>query len=213
MLLRNGHERALWSGIGALLAALWFALLNGWKPLGIILLAAAVHECGHWLTLRLLDEPVTSFRITLFGMEMRTRNSRLSYPEEIAAVLAGPGANLLCGALLACLPGTERLRGEIAGANFVLAAFNLLPVRPLDGGHILELLLEWLAAPGCGEQIIGRIEILFGLAAGGLLFWTVFQTKGNLWLLPPAVFLLSPLAKLLPRRGKSKNLLASCKIL
>lgn len=213
MSLRRRHRAAIWNGAGALLAALWFALLNGWEPLGIILSAAAVHECGHWLTLRLLHVPVTSVQVTLFGMEMRTRNSRLSYPGEIAAVLAGPAVNLLCGIILISLPGTGGVRGEIAGANFVLAVFNLLPIRPLDGGHFLELLLTWSVSPDCGERVMGQIEFLFGLAAGGLLIWIVFQTRGNLWLLPAAVFLLAPAARMLARRRKSKNVLASCKIL
>jgi Zn-dependent protease len=213
MLLRSGREQALWSGMGAVLAALWFVLLNGWRPLEIILLSAAVHEGGHWLALRLLHTPVTFFRITMFGMEMRTQNNRLSYPEEIAAVLAGPAANLLCGALLGCLHGTYRIPGEIAGANFVLGGFNLLPVRPLDGGHILELLVAWTVSPDCGERAAGQAEILFGLSCTILLLWIVFRTRGNLWLLPPATFLACPATRMLFGKRKNKNLLASCKIL
>ena len=50
--------------------------------------------------------------------------------KELAAVLAGPAVNLLCGLLLA--------RGHAwvaAGAHLSLCLFNLLPVRPLDGGR------------------------------------------------------------------------------
>lgn len=209
MLLRNGRERVLWSGIGALLSALWFALLNGWRPLAIILSAAAAHECGHWLTLRLLHVPVTSFRVTLFGMEMKTLNNRMSYPCEIAAVLAGPTVNLALGAVLLCLPYAGDILEKLAGANFALAVFNLLPVRPLDGGRFLELLLSWIFSPDCGEHIIRQIELLFGLAAAVLLLWTIFQTRGNLWLLPPVVFLLHPAVCALPWTGNNKNLLAS----
>lgn len=198
MSLQSGYKQFLWSGIGALLSALWFVLLNGWRPLWIIFTAAAAHECGHWLTLRLLHMPVTSFSITLFGMEMKTQGSRMSYPGEIAAVLAGPAVNLLGGILLLCLPWGG-ICEKLAGANFALAMFNLLPIRPLDGGHFLELLITWISSPNYAEQIMGQVELLLGLVAASLLLWTVFQTRGNLWLLPPVVFLLHPAARTLKR--------------
>lgn len=73
----------------------------------------------------------------------------LSYGKELAAVLAGPLANLLWGLLLAWLGGPWLVP---AGANLVLCAFNLLPVRPLDGGRALELLVSWAAGPAAGER-------------------------------------------------------------
>ena len=52
----------------------------------------------------------------------------MSYGRELAAVLAGPLANLLAAVLLGWLGYPVS-----AGANAVLGAFNLLPVSPLDG--------------------------------------------------------------------------------
>ncbi len=179
------HERAVWNGAGAILAALWFALLNGWKPLILIFSAAAVHECGHLLLLRLFHAPVTAFRITLFGAEMRTVNSSLSYPAEIAAVLAGPGANLLFGAAALHLPGICPFPAA-AGAHFALALFNLLPVYPLDGGRLLELLLSWSISPDCGVRAAKIAGAVSGTGAAAFLLWTVARTGGNLWLLPAA---------------------------
>lgn len=53
----------------------------------------------------------------------------MGYGQELASALAGPLANLLAAAILGRMGCTTA-----AGANGVLCAFNLLPVRPLDGG-------------------------------------------------------------------------------
>lgn len=81
---------------GFWLLAAWFTLVNGWQLLAVILSAAALHELGHLLVLRLLGARVRELRVSVFGAELMTSAARLSYPGEIAAVLAGPAVNLLC---------------------------------------------------------------------------------------------------------------------
>ena len=85
---------------GFWLLAAWFTLVNGWRLLAVILSAALLHELGHLLVLGLLGGRVTGLRVSVFGAELTTDAARLSYPGEIAAVLAGPAVNLLCGLAL-----------------------------------------------------------------------------------------------------------------
>ena len=68
----------------------------------------------------------------------------------LAAVLAGPAANLLAALVLTALGG-ERWPAAV-GANLVLCVFNLLPIRPLDGGRALWLLASWDWGPAAGER-------------------------------------------------------------
>jgi Zn-dependent protease len=171
----------LWNALGLALAASWFALLNGWLPLLLLLAAAAIHEGGHWLALRLCGVPVTSFQLQPFGAVMTTWNCRLSYPQELLAVLAGPAANLLCGALLT-ISGDDFL--PAAGAHLVLALFNLLPVGSLDGGHALTLVLTLALGPDRGEHIAGVVGLAFGLTAAAGLAILMICSRGNLWLAP-----------------------------
>ena len=51
---------------GFCLVILWFAAVNGWKVLALVLAAAAIHETGHYLALRLLGGRVKMLRLTLF---------------------------------------------------------------------------------------------------------------------------------------------------
>ena len=151
--------------------------------------AAAVHELGHCGVLYLLRIPVTRLRIGLLGAELTADRRGLSYPGELAAVLAGPGANLLWAAFLTATGGT---RWAVAtGANVVLCAFNLLPVRPLDGGRALYLLTAWALGPEAGERVTRWIGWIAALALSAVLVWVMVRTGGSLWLLPPMVGLLA----------------------
>lgn len=167
---------------GFILLAGWFALANGWRPLATVLSAAAFHELGHWLVLRALGAKVTGFRLSALGAVLETDSRLLSYGGELAAVLAGPAANLLAAAALTVL-GHGRWDAAV-GANLILCLFNLLPVRPLDGGRALYLLAAWAGGPSAGET---AVRWLGGLAAAVLaagLGCVMWKSGGSLWLTP-----------------------------
>lgn len=174
---------------GFVLVILWFAAVNGWRTLALVLAAAAVHEGGHWLALRLLGGRVTQLRLTLFGAELETDNHHVSYGGEIVAALAGPAANLLWAWLLIGLKGEAQ--AELIGVNITLGLFNLLPVRPLDGGRALWQLTVWMFGPSVGEKVCRGFATVFGTALAALLGFVMWRSGGSLWLLPPMAGLLT----------------------
>lgn len=167
---------------GFVLLAAWFVLANGWEPLGTVLCAAAVHELGHWIVLRRLGAAVTGFRLSALGAVLETDSSRLSYGGELAAVLAGPAANLLAALALRAL---DAGRWPAAmGANLLLCAFNLLPILPLDGGRALYLLASWLGGPAAGAEAVRRLGAVTAAVLAAGLGYVMWRTRGSLWLLP-----------------------------
>ena len=165
---------------GFVLLASWFALVNGWRPLDAVLGAAAFHELGHWALLRARGVRIRGFRLGVLGAVLETDSQRLSYAGELASVLAGPAANLLAALVLTALGRWP----AAAGAHLLLCAFNLLLIRPLDGGRALLLLVSWLAGPAAGETAArwAGAVLAAALAAGlGLVMW---RSGGSLWLLP-----------------------------
>ena len=167
---------------GFILLASWFVLVNGWEPLATVLGAAGVHELGHWLVLQGLGAPVTGFRLSTLGAVLETDSGRLSYGEELSAILAGPAGNLLAAPVLTFL-GKGRWPAAV-GANLVLCVFNLLPIRPLDGGRALYLLVSWLAGPAAGETAAFLAGSAAAAALAAALGYVMWRTGGSLWLLP-----------------------------
>ncbi|WP_295587275.1 peptidase M50 [uncultured Oscillibacter sp.] len=161
----------------------WFLLGNGWAPLAAVLSAAGLHEAGHYLVLRLLGAQVRSVHVGVLGMKMEVVPGRLSYGGELAAVLAGPAVNLLCGTVLAA--AGERWLAA-AGAHLALAMFNLLPIRPLDGGRALTIGAVWLAGPERGERAARWVSCCCAAVLAAVLAALMWVSGGSLWLLPPA---------------------------
>ena len=176
---------------GFCLLVIWFAMANGAGTLWMLLAAAVTHEMGHWVVLRLTGAAVTRLRITVFGAEMQTERWRLSYGTELASLLAGPAANLLAGLIWLWAGGPP----APAGAQLVLCAFNLLPVRPLDGGRALETAASWALGPVRGEQAARWIGGAAALGLAAAVLWLIWRSGGSLWLLPPAAGLLMAAAR------------------
>ncbi|MGN1001309.1 MAG: site-2 protease family protein [Oscillospiraceae bacterium] len=123
--------------------------------------AAAVHELGHALALRLCGSRVRRVSLSAFGLEM-DYSGRLTGGRELLSIAAGPLAGLLFALAASSVGGTF---WPMSGAiSFLLSAFNLLPILPLDGGRLIAA----LTGPALARRL-SRAAALVLLAAGGVL--------------------------------------------
>lgn len=130
-----------------------FAAVSSPLLLAALLLAALCHELGHYALLRAFGAEVNTVYISAFGAELRLSDRPcLSYGQEMLAVAAGPAANLLFSAGLSWCGTQKPILFVFAGAQLVLAIFNLLPVRPLDGGALVWLFLAWWIDPFAADR-------------------------------------------------------------
>lgn len=121
-----------------------------------ILSFVTLHEYGHaWACRRYGVRPEFVCLLPIGGV-MKADTRALTARQSIVVSWAGPAVNLALAAgftAAACLPvvwpefpGAEpdapSVPARAAAINFVLAAFNLLPVFPMDGGRIFRGLLE-----------------------------------------------------------------------
>ena len=180
---------------GFVLLAAWFAWSCGWEMLAAVMLAAVIHELGHFLVLCCFGIRVRSLRVCVLGAVMEADTARLSYPRELVATLAGPGANLLFCALLSIWD--ESRFTPLVGASVVLCVFNLLPILPLDGGRALYLLTAWCFGGQVGERVARVTGACCAVALGGGLFYVMACTGGSLWLAPVALAAFAAAARLL----------------
>lgn len=128
--------------------------------------AAALHELGHALAVRLCGGEVLCLRLTAVGGVLRYRLRRPTAARALCIAAAGPLVGLAaawCGARLGY--------ALFAGANLLLSVLNLLPVRPLDGGEMMAVLL----GGGRGQL---AMECAVCAMLGALSGWIVFRGGG-----------------------------------
>jgi Zn-dependent protease len=111
----------------------------------LLLASVLLHEIGHCVVARAFDLPVRSITVTLLaGITEITEPPQTPAREYCVAVVGPMVSLLLAGIGLACIPVFEPhtlARLVVTGAavsNAAVAAFNLLPGLPLDGGRVLK---------------------------------------------------------------------------
>jgi len=114
----------------------------------------------------------------------------------LLCVLAGPAVNVLLAVVFARLSHDYLF----AGANAILAAYNLLPIRNLDGGRALYLIIAWCSDPFFAQHLADGMNVVtMGLLLGiGCVI--LIRTGSGLFCLAGGVGLL--LGQVLRRRGK-----------
>lgn len=147
--------------------------LGGWSLRDTVILTASaffsvlVHELAHAVAFRAFGRAST---ITLYAMGGVTSapGPALSPTREIVTSLVGPLTGIVIGAPL-FLVESDLLR-LIGVINLTWAAFNLLPILPLDGGQAMRALIERFA-PGRGDVAAPAISI----AAAALIAIIAFR--------------------------------------
>lgn len=122
---------------------------------GSLFASVLLHELGHVFVARRYG--IKTVEIVMYPIGGVARLERQPKPfEELWIALAGPAVNLLIAALLLGYvsyahmqfslttifqPSDSNLLARIASGNLILAAFNMLPAFPMDGGRVLRALL------------------------------------------------------------------------
>jgi Zn-dependent protease len=147
---------ALWSSGGDWSYAGWRLLLVGGLLVSVIL-----HELGHAFAAAAFQIPTRDITMYPFGGVASIEKLPEKPTQELVIALAGPLVNfLIIGVISAGLfigglgwegdmgyyfglrrPTVADYFFQLAYLNFFLAAFNLLPAFPMDGGRVLRAIL------------------------------------------------------------------------
>ncbi|MEX1168985.1 MAG: site-2 protease family protein [Chloroflexota bacterium] len=167
---------------GLAVAALFFASL-------------LAHELAHAVLARRSGVDVDGITLWLLGGVARLKGEAATPAADFRIAAVGPVVSGLLSALfglaavgLASVGAPELLTAAtawLARMNIILAAFNLLPGAPLDGGRLLRAVIWRLRGSrreavvmaartgsllGYGLVVIGLFELLVGANLGGLWF-------------------------------------------
>ena len=171
------------------LALLAFGAATGYLPQVAVLLGTLfTHELAHLIVARGFELPIDEIELLPFGGVARSHEPIEADPHvETTVAVAGPLNNFFLLGLAVLVRGGTFLDRELldtfTDANLMMAAFNLLPALPLDGGRIYRAYLarktgyrratEHLAKVG---RIIALMMVLGGVAwiFAGRVYWSAF---------------------------------------
>jgi Zn-dependent protease len=143
-----------------------------------------VHELAHALVSEARGIRVQDITLFLFGGATRARVESRGPGDEFLIALVGPLTSGLLAALFGIIVGLggdlvsaplAGTLGYLAWTNLVLAAFNLVPGFPLDGGRLLRAAI-WRATGNLARAT--RVASVSGQGVGWLLV-----AAGVAWLL------------------------------
>ncbi len=161
---------------------------------GAVLLFASLiaHELTHSLVARRFGMPMHGITLFIFGGVAEMGEEPPSSKAEFYMALSGPLISVFIGLIfhIALIFGGDFLPAPVEGVmsylrwiNWVLAAFNLIPAFPLDGGRVLRAILwtykkdlRWStkiatfigSAFGLLLSILGVFYLILGAFIGGI---------------------------------------------
>ncbi len=162
------------------------------------------HEFCHSLIARRFGLPMRGITLFIFGGVAEMEDEPPSPKVEFFMAVAGPLSSVALGIVLytaSSLVGgaasTIAARGVLsylATINWILAAFNLIPAFPLDGGRVLRAALwQWKKNLRGATRIASKIGSGFGifLIFVGVVNFLLGNVIGGLWQFMIGMFLRS----------------------
>lgn len=148
---------------------LLISFLSGYfEYLYILLLIIFIHECGHLFFYRLVSNKECNITIYPFGgLTTFNEEVNLSTFKELFILFGGIIFQLLFYALILKLHSlnliTNHVYNIIKNINYILISFNFMGVVPLDGGKLLNLILDLFLPYKLSFKISIIISIIFSI--------------------------------------------------
>lgn len=139
-----------------------------------LFLCVLLHELGHSVAAIRYGFPIDSITLWLLGGVAQLTEQPTNWREELVIAIAGPIVSIGLGVGLwltvfvipTTMEATLFVVSYLALMNIILAAFNMLPGFPMDGGRVLRALLARNQPFAVATAQAARIGKLFAIALG-----------------------------------------------
>lgn len=180
MTFRIGHTRLR---LHPLLPLLWLiAGIGGVSRVLSALCALLLHECGHLTMAKLFGARVSDVEITPLGGVIALENpDALTVGKRFLLACFGPLFSLMgcltAPALFTSGAASFSFCASFAKANLLLLLFNLLPVLPLDGGHMASAILRRFFPESAIQRALVCAAEALGILLCAVSLYFAFQGK------------------------------------
>jgi Zn-dependent protease/CBS domain-containing protein len=174
--------------------------LEGGGAVGLAIVSAMlffgsvlVHELAHAVVSQARGIRVQDITLFLFGGATRAKVDSRGPGDEFLIAVVGPLTSGLLAGLFGIVAGLggDVLSAPLAGVfrdlaltNLLLAAFNLVPGFPLDGGRLLRSAI-WRATGSLGRATriasVAGLGVGWVLVAGGVVWLLAGDLAGGIW--------------------------------
>ncbi len=169
--------------------------------------AILLHELGHAFVARRHGIGITSIQLWIFGGMARMDRESDSPATEAKVALAGPAVTLAIVVVLTAIgvaaegwsafreaalvesrsdvSGVMAMLAWLAGINFLILVFNLIPAFPMDGGRVARAIAWWRTGNRTSATRfaanLGRV-LAYAIMAGGLALIFAGDLFAGVWL-------------------------------
>jgi Zn-dependent protease len=170
----------------------------GVMVVGLAFSSVLLHELGHAVVARKLGVHTSGIELGFLGGAAKMSNLPKHANTELMIAAAGPAVSLVLGGLglgLAAVFHSPFL-AMIGWINLVIAAFNLIPALPMDGGRILRAALSkrmsFIKATDAAVTVARVIAV-------GFVIWGLTTGTFQLLVLAPFLWIMGSREKQLAR--------------
>lgn len=149
-----------------------------------LLVSIIIHELSHLLFVYIFKSKIYSVRLIIGAISIEYSDFCDKY-KRIITLLMGPISNLIIAAM-----SYYTMHEKMFAVNLVIAIYNMLPIKGLDGGSILlEVLVKFIdeQKANLALTIITMIIAIFGLIACVTIF------KNNLSMIIIFIYIITPI--------------------
>ncbi|VAW81152.1 Zn-dependent protease [hydrothermal vent metagenome] len=163
-----------------------WGLIFNWQFAAVLIIVIMFHEYGHVQAMKKFGIPTKGFYLIPFVGGVAIGDKAKSEWQELYISMMGPVYGLLMTVtfFVAYLMSGNNFVGLVASISALINVFNLFPIYPLDGGHVVKSMVF------SGKKYWGILFLLLGSALGfvislkfGLYFICFFIVLGVLDLL------------------------------
>ena len=141
---------------------------------------------GHITFIKINRLKILSVEILPFGINIATDSPLTAYKTDIMIALSGPCANIICSAVVFLtikFGGYDSVLFFSFLTNILYAVINLFPVRSLDGGKIIEIVLKMILPESLSYIVFSVISAIFLGILSILAFFVLMVTGYNFTLI------------------------------